>query len=515
MCLDDPSGSVPHLNPVWAEHGLKSFFVQVLGVSEDPQPGHLVKRLLQLTRQKEHPEIEQVRRIAELLLKQWAQLEDEDKSRLHTECCWPSRDTEGEFYWYKAQNLVIPDKERLVNLFQDNFSWWSLGWWALDGLEELAEHLGIPRVSTATTHIEHSGLERSVLDKDVSTLRRIWPLLIEFANRAGNRNLSNEFPTIKHVKQIYVYYEIKGIRSAPDTGEAHFDRDNWHLYLTPDALESLADPVGDALERALEVPGLREFTKDVWEALGNTSRLQKILQRWERRIQVSLSNLHALVEDDRQIPPEQPQLSPSNTNMIHPEDKQFRQIKPKESVEEHISPALEEFQSRATKSGYRLSEFSRKEMIQFKQETPVKHQSGAIRPASRYHDQRGDVDVEQYAMKKAEEWWRQQGYRVQDVSKQNRGYDLVVENGGEHFVVEVKGLSVMQDVVMTENEWQKAKEYGTQYWLTVIVLDTDEILLLQNPPEILEAERSERVQVLYRIKKGHILQKAQILSSSQ
>ncbi|SHK67794.1 DUF3883 domain-containing protein [Rhodothermus profundi] len=509
VCWYDPSESVPHLSPAWGKHDLKSFFVQVLGVSEDPQPGHLAKRLLQLAKQKEHPDIEQVRRIADLLMKYWDQLEEEDRHLLSTERCWPGRDSGGTVWWYKAQDLVIPDKERLVNLFQGKFGSWSLGWWALTGLEELAGRLEIPGVSTATTHIKHEGQEISVLARDISTLHRIWPLLIEFANRAGNQNLPTKFPAVKRVEQIYVYYEIKGIRSAPDTDEAYFDRDNWHLYLTPDALESLADPVGDALERALEVPGLREFTKDVWEALGSKLRLQKILQRWERRIQVSLSNLHTLVEDDRQVTPAQPQLSSSHA--AHPEDKQLNQIRAEERDEDYVPLTLEELQSLTTKSGPRPNESAREESTRFKQETPVKHQIGVaeshVKPVSRYRGQKGDADVEKYAMKKAEEWWRQQGYRVQDVSKQNRGYDLVVENGEEYFVVEVKGLSSLQDVVMTENEWKKAEEYGTRYWLMVIVLNTDEILPLQNPAEILEAERFERVQVLYRVRKDHILQR--------
>ena len=497
VCWYDPSGSVPHLGPVWGKYDdLKSFFVQVLGVSEDPQPGHLVKRLLQLARQKQHPDIEQVRRIAELLLKQWDQLEDKDKHRLRTERCWPGRDTEGEFYWYEAPNLVIPDKERLVNLFQNKFSWWSLSWWALDGLEELAERLEIPRVSTATAHIKHEGQEIPILARDISTLHRIWPLLIEFANRAGNQHLSAEFPAVKRVEQIYVYYEIKGIRSTPDTGEAHFDRDNWHLYLTPDALESSADPVGDALERALEVPGLREFTKDVWEALASKSRLQKILQRWERRIQVALADLHTFVKvkDDHRNLSEQPQ--PSSDSIMPPGRNRPGQIDITDDG--HTRPTVEESQRPIAGKGHRQDESIRAE-----RQAMADHQFDIVTPyvksSSQYRRRRGGVNVEKYAMEKAMKWWQQRGYQVEDVSELNLGYDITVEKGEEKFVVEVKGLSSPHEIEMTENEWKKAQDYGPLYWLMVVVLSSDEIIPVQDPVRNVRAERIERLQVVSRV----------------
>ena len=496
VCWYDPSGSVPHLGPAWGKHDLKSFFVQVLGISEDPQPGHLVRRLLQLAQQKEHPDIEQVRPLAVLLLKHWDQLKEEDRHLLSTERCWPGRNTGDTVCWYKAQNLVIPDKERLVNLFQGKFGSWSLGWWALTGLEELADHLEIPGVSTATTHIKHEGQEIPVLARDISTLHRIWPLLIEFANRAGNQHLSAEFPAVKRVEQIYAYYEIKGIHSVPDTDEAYFDRDNWRLYLTPDALESPADPVGDALERALEVPGLREFTKDVREALVSKSRLQKILQRWERRIQVALTDLHTFVkvEDDLRNLSEQPQ--PSSDSIMPSGRSRPSQIDITD--DDHTRPTVEEPQRPIAGKGYRQDE-----SVQAERQAMADHQFDIVTPYvksfSQHRKRRGGINVEKYAMEKAMEWWQQRGYQVEDVSELNLGYDITVEKGEEKFVVEVKGLSSPHEIEMTENEWKKAQAYGPLYWLMVVVLSSDEIIPVQDPVRNVRAERIERLQVVSRV----------------
>lgn len=78
-------------------------------------------------------------------------------------------------------------------------------------------------------------------------------------------------------------------------------------------------------------------------------------------------------------------------------------------------------------------------------------------------------DVELKAMQIAMDYELREGRSIQDVSSQNLGFD-VLSNDSQGGVrrIEVKGLSGIGDVILTENELKAAKKYSGSYWLYVV-----------------------------------------------
>lgn len=64
-----------------------------------------------------------------------------------------------------------------------------------------------------------------------------------------------------------------------------------------------------------------------------------------------------------------------------------------------------------------------------------------------------------------------QGWQVEDVSTQGRGYDLHARRGRELRCVEVKGRTgsaASSGVSLTDNEFIQAAQHGSNYWLYVV-----------------------------------------------
>ena len=72
--------------------------------------------------------------------------------------------------------------------------------------------------------------------------------------------------------------------------------------------------------------------------------------------------------------------------------------------------------------------------------------------------------AQQYVM----EVLRNNGWTVYDVSQQRCGYDLLAEKNKKRKYIEVKSSLGSCSPTLTEREWQKAKEYGSDYWLAII-----------------------------------------------
>ena len=60
------------------------------------------------------------------------------------------------------------------------------------------------------------------------------------------------------------------------------------------------------------------------------------------------------------------------------------------------------------------------------------------------------------------------GYRVRDVSREGRGFDLLAESEDKSFQIEVKSSTSKLNLELTENEWQKSREYGDTYWIAIL-----------------------------------------------
>ena len=87
-----------------------------------------------------------------------------------------------------------------------------------------------------------------------------------------------------------------------------------------------------------------------------------------------------------------------------------------------------------------------------------------------------DVDVERVAVATVMQALAAEGWVVESVESQNRGFDLIArlhdpkttQSARAVRYIEVKGRSAVGDVALTTNEYKTAERLGTDYWLYVV-----------------------------------------------
>ena len=75
-----------------------------------------------------------------------------------------------------------------------------------------------------------------------------------------------------------------------------------------------------------------------------------------------------------------------------------------------------------------------------------------------------DAEIERIGMEIAMAYERMHGRKPEDVSAQNLGYDIRSVGDNEVRYIEVKARATTGDIVLTPNEWFKAKRFGGQYY---------------------------------------------------
>jgi len=105
-------------------------------------------------------------------------------------------------------------------------------------------------------------------------------------------------------------------------------------------------------------------------------------------------------------------------------------------------------------------------------------------------------EVEKIGMEIAMEYERICGRIPEDVSEQNLGYDIRSKGKGQIRYIEVKARAETGDVVLTPNEWFKARRFKEDYWLYIVenALKKPVLYLIQNPWENLRV--TEKVEVV-------------------
>ncbi|MFB6200182.1 MAG: protein NO VEIN domain-containing protein [Candidatus Nanohaloarchaea archaeon] len=103
--------------------------------------------------------------------------------------------------------------------------------------------------------------------------------------------------------------------------------------------------------------------------------------------------------------------------------------------------------------------------------------------------------TEEEAMVRVIEYEKENGAnKVQDVSSEGRGYDVMSERDGSLRKIEVKGFSGQGTVSLTKNEWTEAEKHGDEFWLYIVPdVEGEEktpIYIIQNPREKLDANRT-------------------------
>ncbi len=85
--------------------------------------------------------------------------------------------------------------------------------------------------------------------------------------------------------------------------------------------------------------------------------------------------------------------------------------------------------------------------------------------------ERTEKDSERIAMTRVEKVLRDQGFDVDYVHTEGRGYDMHASRGREQRLVEVKGIwqaASSRGISMTGNEVLIATQHGRNYWLYVV-----------------------------------------------
>ncbi|ADC90218.1 helicase domain protein [Thermocrinis albus DSM 14484] len=106
-------------------------------------------------------------------------------------------------------------------------------------------------------------------------------------------------------------------------------------------------------------------------------------------------------------------------------------------------------------------------------------------------------EIERIGMQVAMDYERKNGRNPEDVSKDNRGYDILsTDDKGEVRYIEVKARAQMGEIVLTRNEWFKASQLKDKYWLYIVVnaATKPQLYIINNPAQKLQPE--EKVEVV-------------------
>jgi hypothetical protein len=116
-------------------------------------------------------------------------------------------------------------------------------------------------------------------------------------------------------------------------------------------------------------------------------------------------------------------------------------------------------------------------------------------------DMESDPEIELVGMRVTMEYETNEGREAEDVADQNLGFDVrstdPATNGKRY--IEVKARAGQGSVSLTQNEWFKARRFGPDYYLYV-VLDAAKIprlFIIRDPASSIEAE--EQIEVRYRV----------------
>ena len=105
-----------------------------------------------------------------------------------------------------------------------------------------------------------------------------------------------------------------------------------------------------------------------------------------------------------------------------------------------------------------------------------------------------DPEIEKIAVEAVKAYEEAQGWRVQSVESENRGFDLISRKPhpediqtavGVRFI-EVKGRVAVGEVALTTNEFKTAERLKDDYWLYVVFNcgATPEVHRVQNPARL-------------------------------
>jgi len=111
-------------------------------------------------------------------------------------------------------------------------------------------------------------------------------------------------------------------------------------------------------------------------------------------------------------------------------------------------------------------------------------------------DMVSDEEIERIGMEFVMQFEKSQERVPEDVSKENLGFDIRSKGQNETRYIEVKARKSEGVVVLTVNEWLKAKRFKENYWLYIVAnaATNPTLYLIRNPAETLNAQ--EKVEIV-------------------
>ena len=106
-----------------------------------------------------------------------------------------------------------------------------------------------------------------------------------------------------------------------------------------------------------------------------------------------------------------------------------------------------------------------------------------------------DDEVGQIAMQVAMDYEQSQGRRVEDVSKDNVGYDLrSIDSQDQKRYIEVKGRASTDGVMLSENEWNRLAQLGQKAWLYIVseCKTTPQLNIINDPARQMQYEQKSK-----------------------
>jgi hypothetical protein len=271
VCWEDPRGLLPEIRPYWEE--FRRLFVEFLGVCDRPGTDSVARYLLESLRNRKEPD--EWKRAAQEVQRQWNEVSDELRRSLR-ETRWPGkRGSTRE--WRLPRELYIADNLEKARLFEGKVTWWE---W--EDLEELAEKLGVKRVSDAEPYLR-PGPDQGEAGGFVEELKRLWEAVRWFASTKGatrDHGLREDPPKIRKTGHLRVTYHWDGLESEPVEKTACLNVKEWVLWIATGA--DVWD-IGDALEEGLGIERLREFLKNIWD-IKNKEEWERMLERWRVKL---------------------------------------------------------------------------------------------------------------------------------------------------------------------------------------------------------------------------------------
>ncbi len=161
--------------------------------------------------------------------------------------------------------------------------------------------------------------------------------------------------------------------------------------------------------------------------------------------------------------------------LIDRHQRQAAELLQRQARGEDVSLALREAERRLDELNERLErrreELARERELTIADVTPIG--SALVLPdpeRERLAPMVRDEEVERIAMEAAMDYERARGWEPEDVSAQDRGFDLLSRHprSGQVRFIEVKGRAAVGSVVLTRNEYKTAERLRGDYWLYVV-----------------------------------------------